>query len=92
MMRYFLVIIKLPDTILAYMLIGLIKVYQKTLSPDHGMMKIFFPYGACKFHPTCSYYGVDALKHYGFLRGVPRLSWRVLRCNPWSKGGYDPVE
>ena len=46
----------------------------------------------CKYEPTCSRYGVDAIREYGILRGTVLAGWRLLRCNPWSQGGYDPVE
>jgi putative membrane protein insertion efficiency factor len=46
----------------------------------------------CKYEPTCSRYAVDAIRQYGILRGVVLGGWRLLRCNPWSHGGYDPVE
>ena len=46
----------------------------------------------CKYEPTCSRYALDAIRTYGILRGVVLATWRVLRCNPWSDGGYDPVE
>jgi uncharacterized protein len=46
----------------------------------------------CKYEPTCSRYAIDAIRTYGILRGVVLAVWRVLRCNPWSDGGYDPVE
>jgi uncharacterized protein len=46
----------------------------------------------CKYEPTCSRYAVDAIRQYGILRGLVLGSWRLLRCNPWSHGGYDPVE
>ena len=45
----------------------------------------------CKYHPTCSAYAVEAVRSYGILRGVVLAAWRLLRCNPWSHGGYDPV-
>lgn len=70
----------------------LIRAYQKTLSPDHGLIKPLFPYGYCKFDPTCSEYGYLAIKRYGLVRGVPLSVWRVLRCNPFSRGGDDPVK
>jgi putative membrane protein insertion efficiency factor len=46
----------------------------------------------CKYHPSCSAYAVQVIERYGILRGVVLAVWRVLRCNPWSHGGYDPVE
>jgi uncharacterized protein len=46
----------------------------------------------CKYHPTCSAYAVDAVREFGILRGLVLAGWRLLRCNPWSHGGYDPVE
>jgi putative membrane protein insertion efficiency factor len=45
----------------------------------------------CKYEPTCSRYSVEAIREYGVLRGVVLATWRLLRCNPWSYGGYDPV-
>ena len=46
----------------------------------------------CKYEPTCSRYAVDAVREYGILRGLVLAVWRLLRCNPWSHGGYDPVQ
>jgi putative membrane protein insertion efficiency factor len=46
----------------------------------------------CKYHPTCSAYAVGVVERYGILRGLVLAVWRVLRCNPWSHGGYDPPE
>lgn len=71
--------------------LGLIKIYQKTLSPDHGPLKAFFPQGSCKYHPTCSRYTYEAIEKHGVIRGSGLGFWRILRCNPWSKGGEDPV-
>lgn len=67
----------------------LIRLYQKTLSPDHGFLKIYFPHGYCKFTPTCSAYTYSAIKDYGLIRGGAKGFWRILRCNPCSKGGHD---
>ena len=72
--------------------VGLIKVYQKTISFDHGPLKAYYPHGFCRFTPSCSQYGIDALTKYGIIRGGLMTSCRILRCNPWSKGGYDPVK
>jgi putative membrane protein insertion efficiency factor len=46
----------------------------------------------CKYEPTCSLYALEAIRQYGILRGLVLAGWRLLRCNPWSHGGYDPVE
>jgi putative membrane protein insertion efficiency factor len=46
----------------------------------------------CKYEPTCSAYAAQAIERYGILRGVALAAWRLLRCNPWSHGGYDPVD
>ena len=46
----------------------------------------------CKYEPTCSHYAEDAVREYGPIRGSAMAIWRVLRCNPFSKGGYDPVK
>jgi putative membrane protein insertion efficiency factor len=69
--------------------IGLIRVYQATLSFDHGVMRVFAPYGRCRFYPTCSEYAINAIEKYGLFKGSAKAAWRVLRCNPWSKGGID---
>lgn len=71
-------------------LIWLINIYQKTISLDHGPLKSLYPQGFCQFHPTCSEYGKQALRKKGVL-GLPLIAWRILRCNPWSKGGIDEV-
>lgn len=74
-----------------HLLIFLIRFYQKTISFDHGFLKIFFPQGFCRFIPSCSEYGAQAIEKYGVLKGGALTCWRILRCNPWNKGGYDPV-
>jgi hypothetical protein len=58
--------------------------YQRLISPALPRR--------CKYEPTCSRYAVQAIKRHGPLRGVVLAAWRVLRCNPWSYGGYDPIE
>ena len=71
-----------------------IKLYQKTLSVDHGFFsflnKLFFI--GCRFQPTCSEYAYQAIEKYGVLKGTLLSAKRVLRCHPFSKGGWDPVE
>ena len=80
------------NNFLKNLVIRLIKVYQKTISFDHGPLKIFYPHGFCRFRPTCSEYGVEAITKYGIIKGGIITSWRILRCNPWNKGGNDPVK
>ena len=46
----------------------------------------------CRYHPSCSAYAAQAVERYGILRGLVLAGWRLLRCNPWSHGGYDPVD
>ena len=75
-----------------YLVIRLIKFYQKTFSFDHGFFKVLYPHGYCRFRPTCSEYGVAAIEKYGLIKGGLMTSWRILRCNPWNKGGYDPLK
>ena len=58
--------------------------YQRVLSPALPRR--------CKYEPTCSAYAVQAIRDYGILRGLVLAAWRVLRCNPFSHGGFDPVE
>ncbi len=61
-----------------------IVVYQHVISPAIPRR--------CKYEPTCSRYAVEAIRQYGILRGLVLAGWRLLRCNPWSHGGYDPAE
>ena len=63
--------------------INVIKMYQRFISP-------FFP-SSCKFSPSCSKYGIDAINKYGALKGSFLTIKRILKCNPWSNGGYDPI-
>ncbi len=61
----------------------MVKFYQCAISP-------WLP-PACRFHPTCSQYSVEAFKAHGFVKGLWLTVWRILRCQPFCKGGYDPV-
>jgi len=69
--------------------IKLIYLYQKTISPDHGAMRILFPYGCCKYYPTCSEYTLRAINCHGVFKGFKLGLVRVLKCNPFSRGGFD---
>ncbi len=72
-----------------YIALKLIRFYQATLSPDHGPQKKYFPHGYCPFTPSCSEYGYQAIEKYGFVKGSFKTAWRILRCNPFTKGGPD---
>ncbi len=69
----------------------LIKIYQKTLSLDHGIFSKIYGRPLCRFHPTCSEYTFESVKKFGILKGLFLGSKRVLRCHPWNDGGFDPV-
>ena len=69
--------------ILAWVMLGVIHTYRLVLSPYMGKQ--------CKFQPTCSEYGLDAIKTHGAIKGGLLTLWRIVRCNPWAKGGYEPV-
>jgi len=75
-----------------YLVVKILKVYQKTLSFDHGVFKFLYPHGFCRFRPTCSDYAIEAISKYGIFKGGVKTGWRVLRCNPFSAGGNDPVK
>ena len=64
-------------------LIAMIRFYQKFLSP--------LKHTRCPYTPTCSQYDLEAIQKYGAFKGSLLACWRILRCNPFSKGGYDPV-
>ena len=66
------------------LMIGLIRLYQKYLSP----LKVRTH---CIYTPTCSQYAIEALKKYSIIKGLLLSIWRILRCNPFAKGGFDPV-
>jgi putative membrane protein insertion efficiency factor len=65
-------------------LVFVIRCYQRLVSP------LLPP--VCKYEPTCSAYAIEAIRKKGIARGCLMAAWRVLRCNPFAKGGYDPVE
>ncbi|MBI5369900.1 membrane protein insertion efficiency factor YidD [Candidatus Uhrbacteria bacterium] len=74
-----------------YIALRTIRLYQKTLSFDHGIFKRLYPSGFCRFHPTCSEYGYQAVERFGVLHGGWLAIGRIIRCNPFSKGGIDEV-
>lgn len=64
-------------------LIALVRFYQTQISPARPR--------CCRFQPTCSQYAIEAIEKYGAWKGLGLAVWRILRCNPFCKGGYDPV-
>ena len=70
--------------VLRWIVIGPIVLYQRLISPALPRR--------CKYEPSCSRYARQAIEEYGILRGLVLAGWRLLRCNPWSHGGYDPVD
>ena len=71
------------QSIIARMAMAMIRFYRHRISPTMPPR--------CKYDPSCSQYALEAFGKYGFLRGLILTVWRILRCNPLSKGGYDPV-
>lgn len=65
-------------------LLGLIRLYQASFAKT-------LPTDTCRFYPSCSHYGYQAIYKHGMLKGGAMAIWRVLRCNPFNPGGYDPV-
>ena len=63
--------------------LGAIRFYQRNISGS-------WP-GACKFQPTCSHYGYEAISQHGVFKGIWLTAWRLVRCSPFNRGGYDPV-
>ncbi len=66
------------------LLLALIRLYQATISRA-------LPAGTCRFYPTCSHYGYQAIAKYGLIKGGLMAAWRILRCQPFNPGGFDPV-
>lgn len=84
-------ITKTINNLLVILAVKIIQLYQRVLSPDHSWLKAKFPHGYCRFKPTCSEYSIAALQKYGIIKGSLLAIGRILRCNPWSKGGHDPL-
>ncbi len=71
-------------TLPRWLILGLIRIYQAVFSPA-------LPPDTCRYYPSCSHYGYQAVYRFGAIKGSALAIWRVLRCNPFSKGGFDPV-
>ena len=72
------------SSLFSKLFIGCIRFYQRYVS-------IIFP-GSCRFYPTCSNYSIEAIKKFGPFQGLLMSVYRILRCGPWTNGGYDPPE
>ena len=69
--------------LLVWFLLGLIKLYQLTISPMRGQV--------CRFYPSCSHFGFESVRIHGGIKGSLLTAWRILRCHPWAAGGIDQV-
>ncbi|MBI2483852.1 membrane protein insertion efficiency factor YidD [Candidatus Uhrbacteria bacterium] len=67
----------------------IIGIYQRTLSPDHSWLAFRYPYGYCRFYPSCSEYARQAIERKGVICGCIVAARRLARCAPWAKGGVD---
>jgi uncharacterized protein len=74
----------LKTIVLKKVIIFLIKLYKRFISP-------LLP-NSCRFYPTCSQYAIDSIKKYGVFKGGVKAAYRIIRCNPFNRGGYDPVK
>jgi len=66
------------------LVVVVLRFYQRWISPAFGER--------CRYYPSCSEYAVQAVQRFGIVRGLLLATWRLLRCNPWSRGGFDPVD
>jgi uncharacterized protein len=82
-MRYALLPLRAVAAVLRAVALGVVRLYKVVISP-------FLP-PACRFLPTCSEYAAEAIQRHGAVRGGAKAAWRLLRCHPFCKGGYDPV-
>lgn len=88
-MRITDIVVKI-DNVVRYSAVGLITLYQKTISPGHSAFgRAHHPLGFCKFYPSCSEYAKRAFKEHNALRATLLALFRIVRCNPWSRGGID---
>lgn len=79
------------SSVLKKIVLLFIRVYQKTLSFDHGIISYIIPVKFCRFYPSCSQYTYESVSQFGILRGMWMGMKRVSKCHPWHDGGYDPV-
>ncbi|MEK7162194.1 MAG: membrane protein insertion efficiency factor YidD [Patescibacteria group bacterium] len=72
-------------------LVLLIKIYQRTLSPDHGLFKAKYPYGFCRHYPSCSEYSLQSIEKFGAIKGGYLSVKRIVACNPFTAPKIDQV-
>jgi putative membrane protein insertion efficiency factor len=75
--------------VIRILVVAVLRLARLALTPFVAMTSI--TPRVCKYEPTCSHYAEQAVRRHGVARGLGLATWRLLRCNPWSKGGYDPV-
>lgn len=73
-------------------LIFFIRVYQRTLSPDHGPLRVRYPHGFCRYYPSCSEYAIVAIQKRGLFLGIWLAAVRVLKCNPFATPTVDTIK
>ena len=79
------------NNLVSAVVIVVIVLYQKTISPDHGILRYVYRTHHCRFFPSCSDYAIQSLRQYGLMRGIMLSVKRIVRCNPFCVSGYDPV-
>jgi putative membrane protein insertion efficiency factor len=75
--------------VIRLVVVAMLRLARLALTPFVAMTSI--TPRVCRYEPTCSHYAEQAVRRHGVVRGLGLATWRLLRCNPWSKGGYDPV-
>ncbi|HOG15004.1 MAG TPA: membrane protein insertion efficiency factor YidD [Candidatus Absconditabacterales bacterium] len=85
-----MIVLKVIDKILAEIIVFLIKIYQFTISPDKGLPSLRLKGKICSHYPHCSQYSINCLKRYGFIKGIPKMTERVVSCTPSKEKIYDP--
>jgi len=82
----------MKNSFIRELLLICIRFYQNFFSPNHSWIKHHYPWGFCRFYPSCSQYAYDSIKRYGVNQGVWRAIKRLSKCHPWHPGGFDLVK
>ncbi|HAR54731.1 TPA: membrane protein insertion efficiency factor YidD [Patescibacteria group bacterium] len=80
------------QSLLAQVALKLVKLYQNSLSLDHGWLRQAYPYGYCRFYPSCSEYAYESIQKHGLIKGGWSAAKRLFRCHPYHPGGVDLVK